>query len=390
MRGAVGLLLRVVPVVFRTVRRSPIRTGLTVAGIAVAMYMFTAVEAMRTGVRDATQASAEDATLVVYRENRYCPFTSRLPQWYVDRIERIDGVRAAVPMQILVSNCRASLDVVTFRGVPEGNLLDSLDGTTVITEGTVADWQHRGDAAMVGRALADRRGLRVGDRFSAAGITVFIAGILDSEAMQVRNAAWVQLPFLQEAVRSGGTGGDVTQFNVFVNDPTRMDEIAADIDALFKHDERPTATRPEKAFVGRAARDIVALADFAGMLGWGALAAVFALIANAIVLAMRDRIRDHAVLQTLGWTGGLIAWMVLVEGALLGLVGGLIGALGAWATAQLGRFAMTMEGTSIEMSTSFSTAAMGIGLALLLGVLAGLVPALRLSRRDIATCFRAV
>ena len=41
-------------------------------------------------------------------------------------------------------------------------------------------------------------------------------------------SAWVQLPFLQEAVRSGGTGGDVTQFNVFVNDPTRMDEIAAD------------------------------------------------------------------------------------------------------------------------------------------------------------------
>lgn len=390
MKGTIGLLLRVVPVVFRTVRRSPIRTGLTVAGIAVAMYMFTAVEAMRTGVREATQASAEDATLVVYRENRYCPFTSRLPQWYVDRIERVDGVRAAVPMQILVSNCRASLDVVTFRGVPEGNLLDSLDDSAVIAEGTVADWQHRGDAAMVGRALAERRGLRVGDRFSAAGITVFVAGILDSDAMQVRNAAWVQLPFLQEAVRSGGTGGDVTQFNVFVNDPTRMDEIAADIDALFKHDERPTATRPEKAFIGRAARDIVALADFAGMLGWGALAAVFALIANAIVLAMRDRIRDHAVLQTLGWTGGLIAWMVLVEGALLGLLGGLIGALGAWGTAQLGRFAMTMEGTSIEMSTSFSTAAMGIGLALLLGVLAGLVPAIRLSRRDIATCFRAV
>ena len=73
MKGTIGLLLRVGPVVFRTVRRSPIRTGLTVAGIAVAMYMCTAVEAMRTGVRDATQASAEDATLVVYRENRYCP-----------------------------------------------------------------------------------------------------------------------------------------------------------------------------------------------------------------------------------------------------------------------------------------------------------------------------
>jgi putative ABC transport system permease protein len=390
MNRSIALLLRLVPVVFRTVRRSPIRTGLTVAGIAVAMYMFTAVEAMRTGVRAATEANAKDATLVVYRENRYCPFTSRLPQWYVDRIERIDGVRAAVPMQILVSNCRASLDVVTFRGVPEGQLESSLDDSAVISEGSIADWKHRGDAAMVGRALAERRNLRVGDRFSAAGITVFVAGILDSDAMQVRNAAWVQLPFLQEALRAGGTGGDVTQFNVYVDDPTRMDAIAADIDELFKHDERPTATRPEKAFIGRAARDIVHLVDFAGWLGWGALVAVFALVANAIVLAMRDRIRDHAVLQTLGWTGGLIGWMVLVEGAMLGLAGGVLGALGAWGTIRLGRFAMTMEGAAIEMSTSFTTAATGIGLALLLGLMAGVVPAVRLSRRDIATCFRAV
>jgi len=51
---------------------------------------------------------------------------------------------------------------------------------------------------------------------------------------------------------------------------------------------------------------------------------------------------------------------------------------------------MTMEGASIEMSTSVNTAFMGIGLALALGMLAGVVPALRLSRRDIATCFRAV
>ena len=88
-------LFRLVPVVFRTLRRSPIRTGLTVAGIAMAMYLFTGVEAMRNGVRDATEAGAGDSMLVVYRENRYCPFTSRLPQWYVDRIMQVDGVKAA-------------------------------------------------------------------------------------------------------------------------------------------------------------------------------------------------------------------------------------------------------------------------------------------------------
>ncbi|MCH2148699.1 MAG: FtsX-like permease family protein [Phycisphaerales bacterium] len=383
-------LLRLIPVVFRTLRRSPIRSGLTIAGIAMAMYLFTGVEAMRNGVRDATEAGAGDSVLVVYRENRYCPFTSRLPQWYVDRIERLEGVKAAVPMQVLVSNCRASLDVVTFRGVPEDDLGASLSPGTEITSGSINDWTKRGDAAIVGEALAARRGVKVGDRFSAAGVTVYIAGILSSSEMQDRNSAWVHLPFLQEAMRKGGTGGFVTQFNVVVDDPTKMDEIAMSIDETFAHDERPTATRPEKAFIGRAARDIVGIADFAGILGWGALVAVFALIANAIMLAMRDRIRDHAIMQTLGWTGSLIGWMVLVEGALLGLFGGLAGAFGAWLTIQYGRFAMTMEGASIEISTSASTAIIGTGLALALGILAGVAPALRLSRRSIASSFGAV
>ena len=383
-------LLRLIPVVFRTLRRSPIRSGLTIAGISMAMYLFTGVEAMRNGVRDATEAGAGDSMLVVYRENRYCPFTSRLPQWYTDRIEQLEGVKAAVPMQVLVSNCRASLDVVTFRGVPEDDLATSLSPGTEIITGSISDWTQRGDAAIVGEALAARRGVRVGDRFSAAGITVYIAGILASEEMQDRNSAWVHLPFLQEAMRRGGTGGFVTQFNVIVDDPTKMEQVAAAIDETFRHDERPTATRPEKAFIGRAARDIVGIANFAGILGWGALVAVFALIANAIMLAMRDRIRDHAIMQTLGWTGPLIGWMVLVEGALLGLFGGVVGAFGAWLTIQYGRFAMTMEGTSIEISTSAMTAIIGTGLALALGILAGVAPALRLSRRSIASSFGAV
>ena len=383
-------LLRLVPVVFRILRRSPIRTALTVTGIATAMYLFTGVEAMRSGVRDATEAGVGDSMLVVYRENRYCPFTSRLPQWYADRIERLDGVKAAVPMQILVSNCRASLDVVTFRGVPENDLGASLSPGTKITSGSISDWTKRGDAAIVGGALADRRGIRVGDRFSAAGVTVHVAGILSSSEMQDRNSAWVHLPFLQEVILRGGTGGFVTQFNVLVDDPARMDDVALAIDDTFAHAEQPTATRPEKAFIGRAARDIVDIANFTGILGWGALIAVFALITNAIMLAMRNRIRNHAIMQTLGWTGPLVAWMVLVEAAMLGLFGGLLGAFGAWLTVQYGRFAVTMEGTSIEISTNVWTAIIGTGLAFSLGMLAGIAPAVRLSRRSIASSFEAV
>jgi putative ABC transport system permease protein len=363
---------------------------LTLGGIAVAMFLFVMVESMRTGVKEATEITAGETTLVVYRENRYCPFSSRLPQYYEGRIEQIDGVASVVPIQIHVSNCGASLDVVTFRGIPRDSIQHALAKDGVIVDGSIDAWKKRGDGAIVGSALAKRRGIQVGDRFSAAGVEVFIAGIQETDQPQDKNVALVQLPFLQEVSRKGGTGTIVTQFNVRVDNPNELDLVASKIDETFAHDEHPTSTFPEKSFVGRAARDIVHLAEVAGILAWGALAAVFALVANAVVLAMRDRVRDHAVLQTLGYTGWLIGWMVLLEGASIALFGGVIGGIAAYLTVQLGQFTMTMEGVNIEMSTGPYAALMGVGLALALGMFAAMIPALRLARTDIATCFRAV
>ena len=374
----------------KQIKRSPIRSTLTLGGIAVAMFLFVMVESMRTGVKEATEMTAGETTLVVYRENRYCPFSSRLPQYYEDRIELIDGVASVVPIQIHVSNCGASLDVVTFRGVPKDSIQHAIAKDGVIVDGSIADWKRRGDGAIVGSALAKRRGIKVGDRFSAAGIDIFVAAIQETDQAQDKNAAIVQLPFLQEAARKGGTGTIVTQFNVRVENPDDLDIVSSAIDDTFTHDEHPTSTFPEKAFVGRAARDIVQLAEVAGLLAWGALAAVFALVANAVVLAMRDRVKDHAVLQTLGYSGWLIGWMVLIEGATIALIGGILGGIAAYVTVQLGKFTMTMEGVNIEMATGPSAAIMGIVLALGLGMFAALLPALRLARTDIASCFRAV
>ena len=97
--------VRVIPLVLKQLRRSPMRSFLTITGIAVAMFLFGVVESMRNGVKAATVATAEDTTLVVYRENRYCPFSSNLPQFYSDRIERIEGVGEVIPMQRMVKNC---------------------------------------------------------------------------------------------------------------------------------------------------------------------------------------------------------------------------------------------------------------------------------------------
>src|SRR5690606_30521671 len=85
----VKAVLRLAPLVGKAIVRSRTRSLLTVAGVAVAMFLFVSVQAMRTGVGAATARTDGDDTLIVYRENRFCPFTSRLPQWYAGRIARL-------------------------------------------------------------------------------------------------------------------------------------------------------------------------------------------------------------------------------------------------------------------------------------------------------------
>ena len=130
--------------------------------------------------------------------------------------------------------------------------------------------------------------------------------------------------------------------------------------------------------------------SFAGWVGWASLAAVLALIANAIILAMRDRIRDQAVLQTLGYTGGLRARLVRPEGAILGAAGGVIGGVASTVLISFGRFSMTMEGVNVEIVNDPRLAMIGAGSAIILGRLAGAVPAVRAARSEITEGLRAI
>lgn len=386
---------RFVPVVVKQLSRHHVRSVLTLSGVAIAMFLFIAVQTLQEGVRRSTQAAAGDTTLVVYRENRFCPATSRLPQFYADRIERIPGVVSAVPVKVVVNNCRASLDVITFRGVPREDLAgpNGWASKWQLISGSVADWERRSDSALVGETLAARRGFRVGESFDASGITVTVAGIIRSDEPQDQNVAYVHLDFLQRANSVGGKDGGmgvVTQFTVRVDDPAKLEAVAEAIDAEFRAEADPTRTRPEKAFVAQAGADIVEIVKFTGWLGWGCLAAVLALVANAIVLSVQDRIKEHAVLQTLGFRSGLIARLIVSEGMLIGLLGGAIGTSIALSIVHFGNFSLSQEGLSIGVRATWSVCAWGLLISAGAGIVAGLVPAWRAGRREIASCFRAV
>lgn len=380
--------LRFIPYVVKQVTRHAVRSLLTIAGIAVAMFLFTAVQAMNKGVTIATTATANDTTLVVYRADRYCPATSRLPQDYQRRIESVEGVVSATPIKIVVSNCRTSLDVVTFRGVPKGEFIADRADEFELVAGSIEEWKKRTDAALVGETLADRRGLRPGMTFDAAGITASIAGVIRSDDPQDQNVAYTALEFVQLAGRD--QLGVVTQFNVKVREASMLDRVADDIDEIFRTAQEPTSTFSEKAFIGRVADDIIELVGFARWLGLGCLAAVLALVANSIVLSVQSRVSEHAVLQTLGYSGRLVGGLIVAEGLLLAITGGALGAAVAIAVARFGDFALSVEGASIPIVADAQLLVSGLLVCAAIGVLAGLAPAWQASRREIAECFRAV
>lgn len=380
-------LIQCAPYVLKQITRNRVRSLLTILGIAIAMFLFTSVQAMNRGVTIATSETANDTTLVVYREDRFCPATSQLPQDYQGRIERIAGVRTVTPMKIVVSNCRTSLDVVTFRGVPKQSFIEGPGATFEIVSGSFQDWLARTDAAILGETLAQRRGLEPGMRFDAAGITAYVAAVVRSPDPQDQNVAYTALEFVQLAGKD--QLGIVTQFNVKVQDASMLERVSDDIDEMFRTAQEPTSTFTEKAFIGRVADDIIELVGFARWLGIGCLAAVLALVANSIVLGVQSRVSEHAVLQTLGFSARLVALLIIAEGVLLSLIGGALGAIAALVIARVGSFALSVEGTSIPITAAPALLVSGIAICGVIGTLAGLLPAWQASRKEIAACFRA-
>lgn len=365
--------------------RHRVRSLLTVLGVASGMFLFTAVETLQRSLAEATEQTAADTTLVVYRENRFCPSTSRLPEHYAEQIRRIEGVREVIPVQVVVNNCGASLDVVTFRGVPPG-LLTRFAPEIEIIEGSESEWMARDDGALLGENFALRRGFSPGDRFDAAGVTVTVSGILSSPNAQDNNVAYVKLPFLQQASRAGL--GVVTQFNVRVERADQLDAVSKKIDEFFKSAAEPTDTKPEKAFFAETASELIELVAFTRWLGVGAVVAVAALVANALLLVVRGRVKENAVLRTLGYPGRAIATLVVSEGGMLGLVGGLTGVVAAAGFLRWQSFTMGNEGLALAVQPDLTVVVTGVASGLLLGILASLWPAMQAIRQPIVRSLR--
>ncbi len=234
-------MVKLLPYVFKTLWRHRSRTILTVSGSAVALFVYCFVGSVQEGMNDLQRRQSAKRSLVSFQANKFCPATSHLPQDYEQEIKKIGGVREVIPIQVFTNNCRASLDVVVFYGVPPKKLQIARPDFKMLN-GSWAEFEKNQDSAVMGRAVANRRMVEVGDKFSIGDLSVVVAGIFEADDPAEENYIYSHLDFLQ---RSKGMNlvGTVTQLEVLLNDSADADLVCRTIDDRYKAGPVETDTR---------------------------------------------------------------------------------------------------------------------------------------------------
>ena len=227
----------------------------------------------------------------------------------------------------------------------------------------------------------------MGDKFSIGELSVNVAGIYTSNNPAEENYIYSHLEFLQRG-KGMDLVGTVTQIEVLLNNGIDPVAKSAEIDELFRGGPVETDTRPKGVFQAKSLGDLTQLIGMAHYLGFACVGLVLALVATTTVMSVQDRIKEHAVLQTLGFSGYKVFGLVMTESILLSVAGGIIGVGTAMLMLQISSLSVGAEAVTIAFTPSFRLAGLGLIVSSIAGVLAGIAPAWHAARTEIVPALR--
>jgi putative ABC transport system permease protein len=218
-------------------------------------------------------------------------------------------------------------------------------------------------------------------------VTVAVVGVFQSSVAAEDNCIYTHLDFLQRS-KGRNTSGTVTQLEVRLTPHADAQATASAIDDRFRGGPVATTTRPKGVFQADTLSDLAELIGLAHWLGYACVGLVLSLVATTTVMAAQDRIKEHAVLQTLGLRPLRLFRLVVAESLLQALAGGFLGVgmatlLLAWAG-----FAVGTEGVTIAFEPSVGLALWGAAVSAAVGLLAGFAPGWQAARMEIVAALR--
>ena len=247
--------------------------------------------------------------------------------------------------------------------------------------------------AIVGPELAKRWGWKIGDKVILTGqIFPFnpeltVRGIYQHKFDS--SSLFMHWDYFEEATKEM-TGGMVGTFWVRVKDPKDMGRITKQIDDMFRNSDYPTETFTEKEFQQQFMAMIGNIKLLFTVVSVCSIFMVILLAAITMSMAARERVTEVAVLKAIGFTRGMILTLMLIEFVTLGLLGGLLGTLAAKAMYRVVNMTQVTQGFLVNFGVNTETLITCVIAALIVGFLAGGLPALRSANLSVVDGLRKV
>jgi putative ABC transport system permease protein len=379
--------LRFLPLLLANLRRKKLRTALTLASFAVALFLFGLLTAIRAGFRQGIDVAGVDRLVVIGRTSLIQP----LPMAYKDRLERVVGVKDVTYASWFGGIYQNERNFFAqFAIHPEG--FRAMFPEFVLDAAQWRDLLADRQGCVAGAKLAKRFGWKLGDRIPIRG-TIFegnwefnLRAIYRGRRPQDDESQfWLRSDYLYEKGPQWWRGL-VGWYWVRLADPAEAARVAKTIDATFSNSPWETRTQTEKAFASSFMEQMGNVEFLILVIGWIVFLTLLLVTGNTMAIAVRERTGELAVLKAIGYSDRFVLGLVLAESLLIACVGGLVG---LWVAHGLVSNGDLTQGLILLYLPPAALVA-GAAFAIATGLLAGLLPAVGAMRLNVVDAMRRV
>jgi putative ABC transport system permease protein len=379
----------------RTIPQRLSSSAVAIIGIAGVVVVFVSVLSIGAGFAAAVQGSGSPGRALVLRAGADTELTSGIEGTDVDVIKQAPGVRRDASGALASAELYVMLEVpkqstpgiganVPMRGIePAGAPMRE---EVSIVAGRM--FQFGTTEVIVGRAASDQFvNMRLGDTIVSGQNRWPVVGIFEADGGVAETEVWADARTLQAAYRRA---------NIYQSVLVQLDSadaFGAFRDWLTSNPQVNVGIRRENEYYAAQSVDMTRLIQTIGF-GIAALMGIGAVFGAILTMytAVATRAREIATLRAVGFNTSVVLVSVLSESLALGAIGGVIGAVAAY-VAFNGYETSTMNfQTFSQVAFAFrvTPALLGMGLfyALLMGLIGGLLPAIRAARLPIASALR--
>ncbi|HPC83087.1 MAG TPA: ABC transporter permease [Thermoanaerobaculaceae bacterium] len=379
--------MKFLPLVWANLARKKVRTTLTIGSFLIAMTLYGVLAAVHAAFYQGIDVAGADRLVIINRTS----LTQPLPVSYRERLLQVDGVTDATHASWFGGVYQDEKNFFPQFAIDTDTYLNVFPEFQIPAEQWrefVADRQ----GCVVGAATAARYGFKLGDRLPIKG-TIF-PGVWEFNVRAIysdprQGGDETQLWFHKKYLEENGPAwfrGLVGWYTVVVESPDRAAEVARAIDARFANSPHETKTEPERAFAAAFVKQMGNIELIILSIGGVVFFTLLLVTGNTMATAVRERVGELAVLKTVGYSDRFVLGLVLAESLLIALQGGLAGLLIASRIAPwLGK---ALPGLTFDVP--FRHLVLGVGLAVLVGLAAGLLPALAAMRLRVVEALRRV